>query len=68
MSKEKFSVTIMWGDGSSGVIKYDFDSEEELDAFMHGVDQSTGWLSYEEVDTNQNYEIVDGELRYEEDK
>ena len=67
MSKEKFSVTLMWG-GATEVIKYDFDSEEELDAFMHGVDQSTGWLSYEEVDTNQNYEIVDGELRYEEDK
>ena len=45
----KFSITILWGHAlrKDKPDTYEFDTEEELYAFMHGVNESSGWMEYE---------------------
>ena len=50
MKKEKFKVKITWGVTSWGDAQtktYEFKTEKEMDAFLYGVDESNGWLSYD---------------------
>ena len=46
---EKNSVTILWGQAlrKDKPDTYEFDTEEELYAFLHGVEESSGWMEYE---------------------
>ena len=54
---KKNEVTIVWGTEAvrriekpiKGYtkIKYKFDTENELNAFLRGVDEGNGWLEYE---------------------
>ena len=45
----KYSVTILWGHAlrKDKPDTYEFDTEEELYAFMHGAEESSGWMEYE---------------------
>jgi hypothetical protein len=48
---KKYSIRIQWGSVSSHgednkPIKYEFDTEAELNAFMMGVDAMDGWMEY----------------------
>lgn len=50
---KKYKVKINWGSTSFGdeqMKTYDFDTEKEMDAFLFGVDESNGWLSYDIVE------------------
>tara|TARA_R100001509_G_scaffold33118_1_gene17506 strand:+ start:66 stop:248 length:183 start_codon:yes stop_codon:yes gene_type:complete len=57
---KKHEVTITWGtEAVRGIekpiegytkIKYKFNTESELDAFIKGVDEGNGWLEYEVQD------------------
>ena len=47
---KKFKVKITWGVTSWGDAQtktYEFKTEKEMDAFLYGVDESNGWLSYD---------------------
>lgn len=47
---KKYKVKIHWGITSLGddkVKTYEFKTEKEMDAFLFGVDESNGWLSYD---------------------
>jgi len=48
---EKKTVTIHWGSESTRnenePCSYEFDTEAELNAFLLGVDESTGYMDYE---------------------
>jgi hypothetical protein len=54
---KKHKVTIIWGtEAVKGIekpikgytkIKYQFDTEAQLNAFLKGVSESNGWLEYE---------------------
>jgi hypothetical protein len=44
---KKFKVKIVWGSQGDQVKTYEFDTEKEKDAFLYGVDESNGWLSYD---------------------
>ena len=54
---KKNEVTIIWGtEAVRGIekpikgytkIKYKFDTEDELNAFLTGVSEANGWLEYE---------------------
>jgi len=49
MSEEKFSITILWGEypePDAEPVKYEFDTQKELNAFLHGVNESSGWMDY----------------------
>lgn len=52
MSKHK--VVIQWGSTLASIdvepCEYEFDTEAELAAFLHGVDEAAGWLDYEVVE------------------
>ena len=46
---KKYKVVIEWGIHSladSKVKTYYFDSEKELDSFLHGVEEASGWWEY----------------------
>ena len=54
MSKEKFSITILWGETpepDAEPITYEFDTQKELNAFIHGINECDGWWGFEEIDT-----------------
>lgn len=48
-NSEKNSVTILWGQAlrKDEPDTYEFDTEKELEAFMHGVNESSGWMEYD---------------------
>lgn len=56
MSKETpFKVKIVWGSTESNYTEkqpctYSFKTEEELTAFLDGVEEACGWMDYEVVD------------------
>lgn len=64
-TKEKFEVFILWGSPSylmganDKPSHYDFGSQEELDAFLKGVDEATGFL---ECDIRDEYWDPDSEI------
>ena len=45
----KFSITILWGQAlrKDEPDTYEFDTEKELEAFLHGVNESSGWMEYD---------------------
>jgi len=59
---KKHEVTIIWGtEAVRGIekpikdytkIKYKFNTESELEAFIKGVDEGNGWLEYEVINQN----------------
>jgi hypothetical protein len=44
---KKFKVRISWGQTKDSTKIYEFKTEKEMDAFLYGVDESNGWLSYD---------------------
>jgi hypothetical protein len=44
---KKFKVKINWGQTKESIKTYEFETEKEMDAFLYGVDESNGWLSYD---------------------
>ncbi|HUZ95226.1 MAG TPA: hypothetical protein VMU57_09970 [Edaphobacter sp.] len=57
MTDEKpFKVRIRWGSGSYGdsqePCEYEFATLEELNAFLLGVDEASGWLDSTQIDPN----------------
>jgi len=43
------SATILWGREGASKQTYTFSTSDELDAFLKGVDEASGWLEYEIV-------------------
>ena len=66
---KKNEVTIVWGtEAVRGIekpiqgytkIKYKFNTESELDAFIKGVDEGNGWLEYEVIDELESLKYND---------
>ena len=58
--KTKHSITILWG--TKGNIRtkktYSFDSINDLNMFMKGVDEANGWLEYEAINQVAKIEKV----------
>lgn len=53
-----FSVKIRWGsetyrEEADSVSEYEFDSQQELDAFLLGVEEANGYLDYEIVEGDE---------------
>jgi len=48
---EPIKIHIAWGSSKSAddIKEYTFDSEEEYFAFLHGVDESNGWMDYDTI-------------------
>lgn len=47
------SVSILWGaapEPGTASIKYDFDTQRELDAFLLGIAEADGWAGHKQVD------------------
>lgn len=44
---KKYKVKINWGQAKDSIKTYEFNTEKEMDAFLFGVDESNGWLSYD---------------------
>jgi len=55
----KHKVMILWGENPQAnetkPIDYEFDTLEELNAFLHGIDEGNGWLDYTQIDDPSNY-------------
>ena len=48
--KKEFTVSIVWGEFTENIPKsYNFQSEEELEAFLLGVEEANGWMDYNAV-------------------
>jgi hypothetical protein len=43
---KKITVRVLWGSDEIPQ-SYSFNTQAEVDAFLFGVDESNGWLSYE---------------------
>lgn len=66
-TKKPNRVKIRWGSGGIGnTEEYEFGTLAELNAFLKGVDASSGWLDYEQCDPDDDGYAVFGE-RGEED-
>ena len=48
-TKTKHSITILWGTDKDEKKTYSFDSINNLNMFMKGVDEANGWLEYEVI-------------------
>ena len=49
MTKTKHFITILWGTDQEEKKTYSFDSINDLNMFMKGVDEANGWLEYEAI-------------------
>ena len=51
-SKEEVSsVSVLWGSHPDDVpVTYYFDTQAEMEAFLHGVDESSGWMDYAAIE------------------
>jgi len=47
--KTKHFITILWGTDQEEKKTYSFDSINDLNMFMKGVDEANGWLEYEAI-------------------
>tara|TARA_R100001443_G_scaffold83949_1_gene90693 strand:+ start:692 stop:889 length:198 start_codon:yes stop_codon:yes gene_type:complete len=56
--KTKHSITILWGIDKEEKKTYSFDSINDLNMFMKGVDESNGWLEYEAINQVSKIERV----------
>ena len=45
-----YVVTIKWGQCGQKENTYGFDTLEEMEAFLFGIEQSNGWLDYEVIE------------------
>lgn len=57
-----FQVRILWGqirEPDQKATTYAFDTQAELDAFLYGVEQASGWLDYETVERLPDGTYVD---------
>ena len=43
----KHRITITWGTDQDQTESYEFDTIKEQNAFLHGVEQSNGWMTYQ---------------------
>ena len=60
---KKFSTTILWGkspEPDAEPVKYEFDTQRELDAFIHGINESDGWMGCHEIDATKNHVVLGG--------
>ena len=67
MSKvgKQFKATVWFGDDRRRTVR-SFATQEELDAYMRGVDDSNGWMSYrvrDDIVTNTDLTDVRGYIR-----
>ena len=46
---KKHSLTITWGTDGDVTQTYNFNTEAEKEAFLHGVEQGDGWFRYEVI-------------------
>jgi hypothetical protein len=53
MEKEMTKITIKWGTERNEEKTYTFDNEHDLEMFMKGVDEASGWLDYYIVNENE---------------
>jgi len=49
MTKTKHFITILWGTDQEEKKTYSFDSINDLNMFMKGVDEANGWWEYEAI-------------------
>lgn len=60
---QPLKIKIAWGSSpdENGIKEYSFDTEDEYHAFMHGVDESNGWMDYSTIGGGQdcNFETVE---------
>jgi len=50
---KKYKVVIEWGIHSLADVKattYSFNTEEEMESFLYGVDEANGWLDYKIIE------------------
>ena len=52
-------VKILWGEAEEYEDTYYFDTEKELNAFLDGVEEGNGWLSYDITNSNKK-ELING--------
>jgi len=50
---KKHWVKIVWGESEDYSDTYYFNTEEELNAFLDGVEEGNGWLSYDITNSNK---------------
>jgi hypothetical protein len=53
-TNEKYTIKILWGSTSTREenepCTYEFDTKEEFNAFLEGVEAAVGWMDYEVVE------------------
>ena len=52
-TKEKHSLTIIWGTDGEETKTYTFKTAEEMEAFRDGVYESNGWWEYRIIDEDE---------------
>lgn len=55
IEEKQFTVRILWGmepDSDNEPTEYSFATEAELDAFLHGVEEGSGWIDYKVIYPN----------------
>ena len=65
----KYGVFILWGqyhENGDTPVYYEFDTPEELGAFLRGVEESSGWLDYDILEDATPY--FDPSLEPDEDE
>ena len=48
--------TIVWGTDRAEKKSYEFATAAEHSAFIRGVDEANGWMEYEEISIENNYD------------
>lgn len=58
-TRETHKVWIIWGSAREGdslaTGEYEFDTLEELNAFLQGVGEAIGWLDHDQFDTEEEF-------------
>lgn len=57
----KFGVRIRWGQLDYSYQNYEFNTQVELDAFLKGVDEASGWLDYHVMEDDEEEEEEEDE-------
>jgi hypothetical protein len=70
VDEKPFKIRILWGQShepDDEPTQYEFATEAEFDAFMHGVDEANGWLNYEVFNQNADSTWPEPEREEEEE-
>ena len=63
--KPKEKITISWGTNEEETKTYKFETKEQLQYFMMGVDEAEGWSTYKFVLTPEWFDVVEIKNRKE---